>query len=242
MASNAHEASNRRAFPPISRDGVDTPAKLSAAIEHILSLPQELQTRPGKHSAPNQTSRDKRREHQNAVWEEFGEKIYQVDLGWAAQLYGDLATDEQILEYLRHPASGYDMKKSRWTSLSRRPKSKAQLRTAITGIVSSIIQHFYPSLRPGVSRSAVDSHDTLLQHDNGKHASCPSISIKAEGPSFEVPRNSEKSTGLGYTNVAGVVDARLDKEKGGSTEQAAELSIYCRYTVFLSRSRRRKDS
>lgn len=221
MASKAHGNRARRGSSSGVRDDTDP----STAIDHILSLPQELQTRPGKHP---QTSRDKKREQQNAVWEEFGEKIYQVNLGWAAQLYHDVATDEQILEFLRNPASGYDMKRGRWSSLSRKPRSEAELRRAITAIVSNIIQHFYPSPRSGTSRSPVDSHDILLQHDNGKHASCPSISIKAEGPSFEVPRNSEKSGSLGYTNVAGVIETGLGQDSGGSAEQAAQLSIYCR--------------
>ena len=212
-----------------SDDEDDAAARLSAAIDYILSLPEERQTRPDQSSRNGHTSRDKKQEHENAVYQEFGDKVHQVKPGWATELYQNLATDDDIVEYLRGTSSGYDMKKGCWAALSREQEDEAELRSSLISITSNIIGYFYPSPRPGVARSVIDSHNLLLPHDNGKHASRPSISIKATGPSFEVPRNPETTGGLGYTNVTGVIDARLDRAMGDELEQATQLSVHCRY-------------
>ena len=212
-----------------SDDEDDGTAKLLAAIDYILTLPAELQTASDKGSKNGHTSRERKREHEDAQYQEFGEKIHQVNSSWATELYRNLATDDEVMAYLRNPSSGYDTKKGHWNSLDNVHQGEEDLRSSILTIVSSTIAHFYPHLEPGVSRSVIDSHDFLLPHDNGKHASCPSISIKATGPSFEVPRNAEKSDGLGYTNVTGAIDVTLDGANEDSLEQATRLSVYCRY-------------
>ena len=180
--------------------------------------------KPGSH----RTSNNKAQELNDASSHELGEAIYQVKGDWVRKLYHDMATDAQIEEYLRLPSSGYDVEKKHWTSLSKEATDENKFRSSLVEIVCSVIGHFYPNLQPDVARSAVDSHHLLLVHDNGIHASQPPISIKASGPSFAVPRNAERSKGLGYTNLASVIEARLDKFKGGRREQAEKLTIICR--------------
>ena len=204
----------------------------SGTIEYpIFSLPAERQ-KPGPRS--NGTSQNKRQEYEDAARNKFGDAIHEVDLTWARELYRDLATDDEITAYLRSPHSGYNNSRKRWTQLSRPRLDASGLHTSLISIISHILHHFYPSvsLPAGVMRSVMDSRNLLLPHDNGKHASSPSISIKATGPSFEVPRQKEgvdNADGVGYTNVAGVIDVRQDGVVGDELEQATVLSVYCRY-------------
>ena len=203
-------------------------ASLRSAVEYIISLPQEMRNAPNKDPGYQQTSRDKKKEQEDALWEEVGEKVYQVKLDWVRKLYRDLATDDQVAEYLETSTSGYDTETNRWEALPDTPADDAELIPPLLELVNRTIAHFYPSFEPGVSRSALDSRNLWLLHDNGKHASNPDISIKATGPSFETPNTSKRSVDLGYTNVSAVINARTDKTKGDRVEQAAQLAIYCR--------------
>lgn len=205
-------------------------SRITAAAEFILSFPPDLQDFTPRKHGHHRTSKCKNEEYNEAVCGELGNAIYQVKGGWVRQLYKDLATDERIEEYLRMSSSGYNMEENCRTSLSGDITSEGDLRSSLVRIVAGIIDFFHPPLlnQPGVSRSAVDSHNALLAHDNGVHASRPSVCIQAAGPSFEVPNSTQGSQGLGYTNVASIIDARPDSMKCGRKEQAEVLAIYCR--------------
>ncbi|TEB22077.1 hypothetical protein FA13DRAFT_1799189 [Coprinellus micaceus] len=198
------------------------------AVEYIFSLPQEMRNASNNRPGYQQTSGDKKKAQEDALWEEVGEKVYQVKADWVRELYCNLATDDQVAEYLKTSASGYDAETNRWEALPDTPADETELIPPLLQLANRIIAHFHPSFEPGVSRSALGSRNLWLLHDNGEHASHPDIFIKSAGPSFETPHSSERSGDLGYTNVAAVIDARTDATKGDRVEQAAQLAIYCR--------------
>lgn len=174
------------------------------------------------------TSKMKGIEAEEAL-EELGYRVPEVKELSAKAIYGDdLYLGRAALSFLKMTESGYDYDQGIWTELSSSPASEATLRKSLLRIMNAIDKYFatYPSA--GATREAVDSHDIPMVHDNGSHYTSPAISIRATGPSFEVPEHARGSRGLGYTNVAAVVEVKLDVAKGKRMKHCQRLAVFNR--------------
>ena len=79
----------------------------------------------------------------------------------------------------------------------------------------------------------IDTHSIPLLHretDGVTHHSSPSLVIRAEGPSFQLPRANpgEGSPNVGYSNVASCIDIQVDANKTTIAEQLVKVTIYAR--------------
>ncbi|KAJ3549037.1 hypothetical protein NMY22_g1036 [Coprinellus aureogranulatus] len=162
---------------------------------------------------------------------DLGSKVHEVDSEWTSDLYSSIARDEELIDFLKSDRSGYYVASGRWTVLPANPGKKDELATGLLKILSAVIRHFHPSTpTASVSREVVDTHDIPLAHcDSRRRTSQPDISIKAKGPSFEVPcPTAQGRSNLGYGNIAAVIDVRLDKEWGNIVDQANRVALSCR--------------
>ncbi|KAJ3549042.1 hypothetical protein NMY22_g1041 [Coprinellus aureogranulatus] len=163
-----------------------------------------------------------------------GRDVYQVDSKWARALYRDLVNDEEVVHFLNTLTSGYDATSKIWASLTKNGANKTNLTRCFVTVISSIISHFHRSLPPGVTRQAIDTHDIKFMHSSGKHWTKPAISIKASGPSFEVP-GSSSLCGLGFTNVSAVFD--VNTEGSRMADNIGRSDAHCRQ-IFMQQPNR----
>jgi len=202
--------------------------------KYIFALPEHQQVPIPTGAESQRTRGEVEQEVEDAASEEAGNPVFVVKGEWVQSLYRDLATAEDIGRYLTSEDSTYDLGAGHWAPLSKALQEEHELSANVTDIVASILRFFHRSLPPGVSRTAIHSHDHDFIHDNGKHARRPSVAIRATGPSFEVPAETSASQGLGYTNVASVIDTRLNVDKWTRQEQAKQLAISSRLVTRSS--------
>ncbi|KAF5340958.1 hypothetical protein D9611_006035 [Ephemerocybe angulata] len=181
---------------------------------------------------------------QQAVVDELGgkESIYHVDETWATSLYHHMASDSDIALFLDKKDSGYEKigkSKPRWTGIKPKMKKEGELYTPLNIILSRILKEFLPSdASSTTTRTAVATHKTPFQSKDYTHKTFPDIAILATGPSFEIPDISKQfKKGIGYTNVASVFDAKLDREKGRDEDQVGQMGVYCRQ-IFIQQPNR----
>ncbi|KAF6760722.1 hypothetical protein DFP72DRAFT_881339 [Ephemerocybe angulata] len=182
-----------------------------------------------------------------ALMQELGEEVYIVSEEWTKSLYRDLADQASLDQYLASENSGYTLEESgkgRWKEMPRLPKDESELYQPVAAILSRLVKDLEgPSCREGVTRKVVNSHasDSTFRYKDLKDL-CPDISIVATGPSFERDdKDDEYVVGIGYSNVASVVEVKLDRALGGPAfneiEQASQMAFYCR-TMFTKQPNR----
>ncbi|KAJ3518590.1 hypothetical protein NMY22_g13599 [Coprinellus aureogranulatus] len=170
-------------------------------------------------------------------YEELGYRVYELKEVPAKSLYSEAVDLNRALDFLKAPQSGYDVENGIWKVLPSDPTCEADLRGPFVKIFNTIEHHFNPSPTRGTTREAVDSHNIPMAHDNGVHFTSPGICIKATGPSFEVPEHAGRSRGLGYTNVAAVLEVKLDKAKGKRMMHCQRMATYNRQIFIQQPSR-----
>ncbi|KAJ3502929.1 hypothetical protein NMY22_g18425 [Coprinellus aureogranulatus] len=170
-------------------------------------------------------------------YEELGYRVYELREVLAESLYAGIVDPNRAVDFLKTPQSGYDIENGSWRILPSDPTSEADLRGPFVKIFNAIEEHFNPSPSRGTTCEAVDSHNIPMAHDNGVHFTSPGICIKATGPSFEVPEHAGRSRGLGYTNVAAVLEVKLDKAKGKRMMHCQRMATYNRQIFIQQPSR-----
>ncbi|KAJ3538890.1 hypothetical protein NMY22_g4984 [Coprinellus aureogranulatus] len=167
--------------------------------------------------------------------EELGYNVY--ELKEASAMYTEVLDSTRACSFLKTPRSGYDLRNGTWSALPSHPGTESELREPLVGLLNTIAGYVYLVLPGGTTREAVDSHDIPLAHDNGTHFTSPGICIKAAGPSFEVPEHAGRSRGLGYSNVASVLDVKLDKTKGNRVIHSKRAATFNRQ-IFIQQPNR----
>ncbi|KAF6760715.1 hypothetical protein DFP72DRAFT_1165873 [Ephemerocybe angulata] len=159
---------------------------------------------------------------------ELGEEIQIVSEEWThSRLYADLVDDHALDSYLSSAVSGYRQDEQRWAKLPQKPSEVAELYGPIFDIVSHIISELGEPCGEGATWVVVNSHTSRFTQPKFKSL-CPDMSIKATGPSFQ--RRMDKDDyldGVGYGNVASVVDVRL-QGRSNDFDQAIQAGFYCR--------------
>jgi hypothetical protein len=158
------------------------------------------------------------------------------DTTFARSLYRGLASESSIDMFLKKSRS-YSTKERRW----KLPRNCTRLfdrdfYTPVRNVVSSILNHFWKGVITEGKRQVVDTHATDLQHseaDPTTHHSRPSLVIKAEGPSFQIPlpKSGEKPAKIGYSNVASCIDVRMEGDELSVDEQLVRIAIHARYVL-----------
>ena len=162
------------------------------------------------------------------------------DTTFARSLYHDLASESSIDNFLKKTRS-YSLKERRW----KLPRNCTRLfdrdfYTPVRNVVSSILKHFWRDATTQGTRQVVDAHATDLQHseaDPPAHRSRPSLVIKAEGPSFQLPlpRSGETPEKIGFSNIASCIEVRMEGDELPADQQLVHTAIYARHVLpFLS--------
>ncbi|KAF5341201.1 hypothetical protein D9611_005905 [Ephemerocybe angulata] len=168
---------------------------------------------------------------------EFGETVHVTEDAWVHSLYGGVVSQRELEDFFEGGSSGYKLDKAgngRWRGLQEAPRQH-DLCTRFSSVIARIVNTFNRPLE-GMTREIVNSSraDRLGDELKGR---CPDISIKATGPSFEAPETSDEyAPGVGYSNVASVIDVSFD-QGGDNAEEAAQHAAYCRQ-IFLAQPNR----
>ncbi|KAF6753368.1 hypothetical protein DFP72DRAFT_901495 [Ephemerocybe angulata] len=170
---------------------------------------------------------------------EFGETVHVTEDAWVHSLYGWVVSQEQLEEFFESDSSGYKLDKAgngRWRGLQEAPRHwQYDLCIRFSSVIARIVNTLNRPLE-GMTREIVNSSrvDRLSDELKGR---CPDISIKATGPSLEAPETSDEyAPGVGYSNVASVIDVSFD-QGGDNAEEAAQHAAYCRQ-IFLAQPNR----
>ncbi|KAF5341243.1 hypothetical protein D9611_005958 [Ephemerocybe angulata] len=182
-----------------------------------------------------------------ALLQELGENVHIVSGEWAKSLYCDVVDQASLDRYLASESSGYKLDETgegRWAGLPRNPSEESALYQPVAAILSGILKYLGDQPRGnGVTREVVSSHDpkSTFRYEDLKDL-CPDISIVATGPSFErAAAKDEYVVGIGYSNVASVVEVKRDQDLASATfneaEQVSQLAFYCR-NIFTKQPNR----
>ena len=169
----------------------------------------------------------------------LGHVVKLEDSTFAHSLYRDLVSDSAIDGFL---------KKSRLYSLTQRrwklPRSYSKILDSDTyapmrNVIFSILKQFWPEAVAQGLRRVVDTHAARILHDveSPNHSSRPTISIVAQGPSFELPpppTDRSSPADIGFSNIATCIDVQDEHEGMPIDEQLARAAIYARYVDNLS--------
>ena len=172
-------------------------------------------------------------EQKQLVLSELGGAISLDDDVFISSLYHHVASESSIDAFL---------KKSRFYSLTQRrwklPRSCAKLLDGnfyapFIKVLSSILKEFWRESGAQGTREVVDTHATALLHREANsviHHSRPSLVIKAEGPSFQLPytKSGETPQTVGYSNIAACVDIQVDGNESPISDQLVRVAIYAR--------------
>jgi hypothetical protein len=145
-----------------------------------------------------------------------------------------------FLEKLR----SYSSKERRW----KLPQDCTGLRlfngdfiTPVRNIVSSILKHFWRDEMTQGKRQVVDTHATDPQHsesDSATHESRPSLVIKAECSSSQIPstKPGETRAKIGFSNAFSRIEVRMEGDEFPVDGQLVRATIYARYILSFLRS------
>ncbi|RXW12603.1 hypothetical protein EST38_g13250 [Candolleomyces aberdarensis] len=174
---------------------------------------------------------------------ELGEILELGDTSFARSLHHDLASDSAIDSFLKK-SRFYNLTQHRW----RLPRNYTKLLygdfyTPFCNIFSSILRHFWRNESAQGTRRVVDTHNTPLRHSKAENPSLtsrPSLVIKAEGPSFQLPDTEpgQKPAQVGFSNVAACIELRAEGDNFPVSEQLVRVAIYARQ-LFIHQPNRR---
>ncbi|KAJ2914089.1 hypothetical protein MD484_g6304, partial [Candolleomyces efflorescens] len=166
------------------------------------------------------------------VMPELTEAVYLQNASFARSIYHELA-DESVIGAFLKKTRCYSLTQRRW----KLPRSFTKLldgdcHTPFFDIISSIIKHFWTDAVAQGTRQVVDTHATDIWHsktDGLAHKSRPSFVIKAEGPSFQLPKmlREGKVVKLGFCNIASCIEVQVDSTESTS-EQLIRMAVYAR--------------
>ncbi|RXW20940.1 hypothetical protein EST38_g4923 [Candolleomyces aberdarensis] len=174
---------------------------------------------------------------------ELGEAISLEDNTLICSLYHHLAPEPAITTFLKKSRL-YSWTQCRW----KLPRTYAKLLdndlyTPFVKVLASILKQFKQDSTPQGTREVVDTHATDLLHDETDsvaHHARPSLVIKAEGPSFELPHTNSggKAIKIGYSNIAACIDIQVEGRELTISDQMLRAAIYARQ-LFINQPNRR---
>lgn len=204
-----------------------------AAQEHPILFPTESSPKDSDTLADIEAGRSKT--YRDQLVRDLGEKVHTVSHAWTSRLYLDLLSDDSIDEFLHGSESGYVLDADgtgRWVAIPQSPRHKSELHGPVTIVIRSIVGALSQSDLLGVSREVVNSNAVGFKQKHYAH-SCPDISVRATGPSFQLPsKGYEYIDGIAFSNVSAVLDTQLDAESADEDEEVLQTAIYCRFVDF----------
>ena len=163
----------------------------------------------------------------------LGDVISLEDDTFTRSLYHHIASESAIDAFLKKSRL-YSLAQRRWKLPRRCTKLlDNDLCGPFKKVFSSILDHFLDRSSAQETREIVDTHATDLLHreaDALTHCSHPSLVIKAEGPSFQVPHTIQgnPSTSVGFSNITSCIEIYMQGNEPPIAEQLVQMAIYAR--------------
>ncbi|KAJ2911438.1 hypothetical protein MD484_g8976, partial [Candolleomyces efflorescens] len=200
----------------------------------------EMRTRSSAESAPLDPADE---EKKRLVLSELEGVVGLDDDVFIRSLYHHLSPESAIDSFLRK-SRAYNSTQRRW----KLPRSGAKLLnedfyTPFLNIISSIIKHFWEDSAAQGTRQVVDTHSTDLRHREAYsvvHHSRPSLVIKAQGSSFQLPHDArprDKQYTVGYSNITSCFEIQLETNDTPLYDQLVRVAIYARQ-IFIQQPNR----
>ncbi|RXW17157.1 hypothetical protein EST38_g8693 [Candolleomyces aberdarensis] len=160
------------------------------------------------------------------------------DSTFASSLYHHLASSKKITEFLEATEV---YKKGRWV-LPRSDKNlqEEKMYEPLVKILEAIIQWFWENDAALGIREVINTHLTNLPHKESvstTNASRPDISVKAEGPSFQLP-HKHTTKAVGYSNIITFFEVKVTNKGWTSEEELLQIAVYVRQ-IFIQQPNRR---
>ncbi|KAJ2915009.1 hypothetical protein MD484_g5421, partial [Candolleomyces efflorescens] len=182
-------------------------------------------------------------EKKKLVLPELGPVVELKSGSFVLSLYRDLASDSAIDNFLK-TSRLYSLSERRWKL--PRDYSKlidANVYTPFRYIISSVVKHFWRDASRLGSREVRDTHATALPHssvDPPTHTSMPSLVIKANGSSFQLPWGGVAglTAKIGFMNIVACIEIEVEDNELPVLDQVAQAAIYARQ-IFIHQPNRR---
>ncbi|KAJ2912078.1 hypothetical protein MD484_g8336, partial [Candolleomyces efflorescens] len=159
--------------------------------------------------------------------------------GFASSLYRDLASDEEIKAFLQK-ADVYDWQNQRWLlPESIKGLKESEIQKPLVELLNAILEHFWGEEFARGLRKVVDTHTTPLPHKEAvetDYKSRPDCSVKAEGPSFQLPHQETKED-IGYSNMASFFEFKVEAKRLGFIKELLQVAAYVRQ-MFIQQPNR----
>ena len=155
------------------------------------------------------------------------------DSTFASSLYHQVATHEQIEDFLKE-TKAYDSDGERW-KLPRSSKNLEEktMYKPLVKLLNAILEWFWKDTATGLGKAlskAIDTNATPLWHQEiveTGHFSRPDVSVKAEGPSFQLPHRKTKGN-VGFSNMATCFEVKIENQRKGLMRELLQLAVYAR--------------
>ena len=148
------------------------------------------------------------------------------------ELYQDVVQPHKSETFL-HGTDCYSVPQGRWATPSA-STTRETLVNSIFNIIRSIVGHFTGSQVPGAEREVVNAFyaPRCSATDSRGYRACPSLLVRAAGPSFEVPpplNALEPSPfDLGFSSMATYFSVKPESETPSEKEIVDEMESYAR--------------
>ncbi|KAJ3504523.1 hypothetical protein NMY22_g17897 [Coprinellus aureogranulatus] len=160
---------------------------------------------------------------------------------YAHEVYQDLLDDSEIQDFLGS-SDCYDSISEKW-NLAQDTTTEELIRSGCKA-VRSIIERFVKSVRPEVKRTLVNMHNAKGNQEKNEdgYNYCPTLVVRATGPSFEDPAPAPSSSSKGrcsvaFSNVASYLSVKPDSEAGSAKDDALEMEMYAREIFAMQPNR-----
>ncbi|KAJ2914322.1 hypothetical protein MD484_g6094, partial [Candolleomyces efflorescens] len=158
---------------------------------------------------------------------------------FASSLYRDLASDEEIEVFLRE-TEVYDWENKRWLlPESIKGLKENELQKPLVKLLNAVLAHFWSQEFALGLRKVIDTHTTPLPHKEvveTDYKSRPDCSVKAEGPSFQLP-HMETTENIGYSNMASFFEFKVEAKRLGFVKELLQVAAYVRQ-MFIQQPNR----
>lgn len=149
---------------------------------------------------------------------------------FASSLYHGIASDGEIDSFLGS-TDVYSTEQGRWAlPASHKDLKEERMYEPLIKLLNEIFRRFWNDTN---SREAVDTHSTRLPHKefvDTNNYSRPDITVKAQGPSFQLP---PKKT-IGYSNMVTCFEVKVTSQGSSLVDELLQLAGYARSVTCLS--------
>ncbi|KAJ2920050.1 hypothetical protein MD484_g274, partial [Candolleomyces efflorescens] len=210
------------------------------------NAPEPLDT--PHHDSVDQSSIDPVLEELKGIIEkELGRSIVQLpeDSKFASSLYHRLASASEIKVFrVLEETEVYNTECKRWNlpreSTSPKPFLEAAIYEPLANMIKAILSRFQTGANAR-KREVVDTHLMNMYHKEAVATntfSRPDISIKAKGPSFQLPhREPPSGVGVGFSNMATCFEIKVQSQSWAPMKVLLQVAVYARQ-IFIQQPNR----